>query len=167
MFLSIRVISFCLIFLCKLKFKTIDDVYDYIKNKYGQDHFKLLLKISNISRKLRKSELDGEFLVKCKTYNVFPKFLRFKLYKKSLENSNFYRAWQSKLLCKEIAFKKEATKRLSSELRILYHNLCFSKLDVLIVRRFVAEEVQKFSINTSRIHSRKLSYLGINNSLAP
>ena len=58
------------------------------------------------SRKFETCKLDIDFLVKCKTYNIFPKFLHFKLYKRSLHTTNFYKAWQNKLLFTEIKCKK-------------------------------------------------------------
>ena len=60
-----------------------------------------------------KACLDVEFLIKCKTFNVIPKFLRFKLYKKSLRSASFYRSWQTKLLNYEIICKKKDIKELT------------------------------------------------------
>ena len=53
-----------------------------------------------------KVTLDVQFLRKCAVYEVFPKFLRFKLYNRRLENAEFYRQWQKQLLLKEISEKE-------------------------------------------------------------
>ena len=83
-----------------------------IRERYGQDGIRLFHQIEDNRRKLEKLLLDRDFLIKCKIYNVFPKFLRFKLYKGSLENSKFYKSWQTKLLNNEINEKRKAIRDL-------------------------------------------------------
>ena len=74
-----------LLFLIKLKIKSKLTGFEYFKKRYGEEGFCLYKNVLNRSLKLNKLNLDLDFLLKCKTYNVFPKFLRFRWYKKSLE----------------------------------------------------------------------------------
>ena len=70
-----------------------------------------------------------------KTYNVIPKFLRFKLYKRSLRSASFYRSWQAKLLNYEINCKKKEMNWLSQELKQNYSNVnnLFSYIDPVLI----------------------------------
>ena len=63
-----------------------------------------------------KANLDVDYLVKCKIYNIFSKFLKFKLYRKSLLSSQLYKSWQTKLLNSEINEKKQTTSKLNKEI---------------------------------------------------
>ena len=72
-------------------------LFDVITRNHGAQSRKLAFRCIDIHKKLRKAELDVEFLKTCKTYDIFPKFLRFKLYKKYLHSSNAYKAFQYQL----------------------------------------------------------------------
>ena len=60
--------------------------------------------------KLVKVKLDVDFLKRCKIFGVTPKFIRFRLYKRCLHKSAFYKKkWQCKLLLRELENRKLAT----------------------------------------------------------
>ena len=107
------------------------------------------------------------FLSKCKAYEVLPKFLYFKLYRKNLLNSKLYRKWQFKLLSVEIDAKhikklKELKTKLNDDLRSLT-----SFLDYYYLVSFITKTIHKTVVNVKKTHEKKLSNLGINNSLNP
>ena len=77
-------VSLALLFLIKLRCGASVNTINYIATNYGEEGRRLLRRYENHSRKLQKAKLDVDYLVKCKIYNVFPKFLKFKLYKKSI-----------------------------------------------------------------------------------
>ena len=87
--------------------------YFEMKTSYTYKHFTVHVHdlLMNAKSKLEKTKCDLEFLNKCKTYNVIPKFLRFKLYKRNVQNSNLYKSWQYKLLNLEIKSKNNILKR--------------------------------------------------------
>ena len=119
--------------------------------------------------KLRKCELDLEFLIKCKTYNVFPKFLRFKLYKRSLTSSSFYKSRQTKLLSYEINSKKKLISSLKVEcddIKCQIRNKV-SFLDHILITRKLDETIDVLVRKTKSAHNKKLGDLGVNNDLAP
>ena len=102
---SFRSYTYGIIFLLTLITGRHYNVITFLRDHYNTDHVKCYRKLDNESKRLQKTELDLLFLRKCKVYNVMPKFLRFKLYKKSLNSSVFYKEWQVKLLDLEIAEK--------------------------------------------------------------
>ena len=81
---------------------------NHIRTKYGADASKQFWRYGDCMWKLRKAQLDVEFLTKCKTFKVYPKFVRFKLYKRCLHTADFYKSWQSKLLSREINTRKKS-----------------------------------------------------------
>ena len=69
--------------------------FSLFQKKYEDTfEFKYYHKLLDSSRKLEKSKLDLKYLMKCKTYNTMPKFLRFKLYRKFLHDTSLYKSWQ-------------------------------------------------------------------------
>ena len=107
-----KVFALSIIYLLRLC-SGISNLYEYINDSYGEDGKKLLRNHENQHKKRTKAELDLSFLCKCKIYNIFPKFLQFKLYKKVLQSSSFYRKWQNKLLSREIHYKKKTISSLT------------------------------------------------------
>ena len=157
-----------LLFLLKIRLGA-RSVVQFVTLRYGDDGRKLYWRYESLKKKHLKAKLDLDFLIKCKTYKVIPKFLRFKLYRKSLKSSNFYRSWQDKLLNYEIKFKEGTIKSLCEELSVtdtLITNK-FSSIDSIIVRRNVRQILCTFETTTNATHVRKLKDLGINNELAP
>ena len=65
----------------------------------------------------RKSSWILCFLEKCKLYNLTPKFVRFKLYKRQLRRENFYKDWQQQLLDREL---KEKRRKHDQQYKILF-----------------------------------------------
>ena len=160
---------FAIFFILKLCSGTNFSIINYIRRNYGEEESTLYRKFENSSRKLQKSQLDINFLLKCKIYNIFPKFLRFKLHRKSILSSDFYRSWQMKLLNNEIRFKKKTAFRLTKEVSDIEKdiNSKFSKLISIIIKKKVKLIVDKFKESTERTHERKLFNLGIENKLEP
>ena len=157
-------VFFAFKFLVNLRFKQ-----SCARSKYGEDGYHLLRKYCDLLRKTAKISLDIDFLVKCKVYGVFPKFLRFKLYKRCLHNSNFYKSWQNKLLSKELSSKRKTLKSLTdlaAESEVQLARL-FSTLDAFAIRQHARRSTEAFRKVTSLTHQRKLSNLGIHNEIRP
>src|SRR5678816_4186095 len=106
---------FVFLFIIKTRFPRNKSIADILKNRYNEDVLRIFRKFESISKKLTKAKLDLQFLMVCKAYNYVPKFMRFKLYKASLHNSDFYKSWLSKLLLKEINFKRKLIDKLDEE----------------------------------------------------
>jgi len=116
-----------------------------------------------------KTTLDLDFLNKCKTYNIIPKFLRFKLYKQCLRSSHFYKSTQIKLLNYEINCKIKSSNQLASEVKSVDVQIAntFSTIDSIIIRQNVKNVLSKFKSIVSATHDKKLKNLNIHNNLVP
>ena len=146
-----------------------DTLFDVIQRDYGRTTIKDIFSLINDEKKKAKCELDTRFLHACKSFDIFPKFLRFKLYKKSLQKSKLYRTWQSELLDEEIRCKKNrlrlCEKGRSEKRRLLYEKLSLFQYFWLSteVKNIVSAFIKKHEV----IHTRKLHRLGIPNSIQP
>ena len=103
-------------FLSRLAFSYDENLIGKLHSTYGVEGLKLYYTYWGLSKKIRKTRLDLEFLKTCKSYDIFPKFLRFKLYKKNLRGSRLYRTWQDKLLNFELADKSKSLRTVSAKL---------------------------------------------------
>ena len=65
---------------------------EHIKSRYGSEALGLLRRYANNVNKVTRCELDLIFLQSCKVYDNTPKFLKFKLYKKSLNSAGFIKS---------------------------------------------------------------------------
>ena len=142
---------------------------NFIISRYGEPAFKLFRKFETTNLKLTKSQQDVKYLTNCKAHSVIPKFLRFKLYRKSLQSSNFYSSWQNKLLINEIRFKRKTCRRLEDELHRLRQEISstFSLLDVARIKRVIRRSICKLQDDITATHARKLHSLGINSDVKP
>ena len=145
------------------------NVVEFIRSRYGQNGITCFRSYENSVIKKGKCELDQKFLETCKIYDVVPKFLRFKLHKKSLLSAKFYKSWQTKLLLNEIRTKKKAVDRLTKhieESRIEMKEM-FSSFDMLLVESYVRKSLETYIGKTRTIQDRKLENLGIRNDITP
>ena len=161
--------SLALLFILKIRLQSINNILTYTARRYGEEGKQLYRRYEATRKKHTKSCLDLEFLVKCKTYRTVPKFLRFKLYKRNLHSSSFYKSWQNKLLIHEINFKKKSIEQLLSQTTELKDLISakFSRIDSMIVFHCVNEFVYKFRERIASTHAKKLKDLGVNNKLSP
>ena len=95
--------------------------------------------------------------------------VRFKLYKRCLHTSTFYKSWQNKLLTKELSSKRKSLKILSdlaaeSELQV---GRLFSTLDTFAIRQHARRSTEAFKKITGQTHQKKLHNLGIYNEIHP
>ena len=73
--------------------------------------------------KFRKCHLDLRFLLDCKKNGVIPKFLRFKLANRHLNNSHVYRKCQLRLLEEEIKSKQMRINTLENDTKMVKEEL--------------------------------------------
>ena len=90
-------------------------VSQIIRRWYGDKIIKRLRKFEKIDYRLRKDEVDLEFVIKCTDNNVIPKFSDFCLANRSLRFFITYAHCQSNLLLEEIRLKKSNVRVLRKE----------------------------------------------------
>ena len=108
--------AFVLLFIIRLRFPRNKPISTIIRNRYGDRTLQTFRKYERTTKQLNKLLLDREFLEACLHHEIIPKFLRLKLYRKSLEFSPVYKSWQLKMLKQEIRYK---TKGYDSKMIIL------------------------------------------------
>ena len=106
-----------------MRFPARFSIADVIRDRYGEITLRTVRKFEKLDYKLRKSQLDLEFLNECVSHDVFPTFLRFRVSNKTLRNSEAYRKCQSVLLNEEIKAKKARIRSLTSQLEIVKKSL--------------------------------------------
>jgi len=128
-------------FLLSLKFGKAT-LFNVITRNHGAKTRKLVFRCIDLHKKLSKAELDIDFLKTCKTNDIFPKFLRFKLYKKSLHTSNAYKSFQNELLDNELTSKTE---------RAAYLNQQYVKL-----LNSIQKQVSFFEFRMFKLHDQEI-----------
>ena len=163
-------IFFVLLFILKLKTVMVTpDVSSYIRSKYNEEGFRRHQKFLNAHRKAAKLKLDVFYLLKCKIYNVTPKFLRFKLYREDLQNRGSYKYFRNKLLCSEISSKETTLLKQHAQLLEVSEEIHrnFTWLDRKLLTAYCTRTVSEYISKTEVIHNKKLFDFGIRNKLAP
>ena len=162
------VYALAFLFLLKLRFPLNQPILRIIARRYGPRILHIFRTYEQTSRKLCKAKLDLKFLKCCKTYNVFPNFIRFKLYKKCLHNTTLYKSWQEKLLNLEINEKTKCCTNLEvlneQQLSNLKETVSYMDFNCLYV--FVSRSVDKLVTRVSNIHEQKLFKLGCKYNLS-
>ena len=158
-----------LLFVIRLSKANGTNMLSHVRATYGEGALKCVRKYSSLAKKLEKTKLDVIFLEKCKVYNVFPKFLQFKLYKKCLNSTQFYKSWQAKLLIYELNSKRRNVRSISNLLEqcVLDIKAIVPQLCAFRIFSVIQSDVAKFKISTTAIHTRKLNSLGVKNNIEP
>ena len=160
MFSIISTLVFSFIF--HIRFPSHRAISTVFRTRYGHTALSTFRKLEKTSKKLSKANEDLCFLTTCQSQSIFPKFLRFKLYKESLTHTGLYRSWQHTLLEREITTKRRllssldfSKKKLKEKLRqqisfIDYHSCLF----------FLSKRVNTYRLAVQETHNKKLKRLG-------
>ena len=137
----------------KLRFPSSIPFSTTVRNRYGLTALSLYRNFEKSDYKLRKVKLDLEFLTKCKTYGIIPKFLKFKLYNSNITRTLTYKSFQFKLLNYEINVKNKLLKRHEAAFQKARQEFrgTFSSLDSYILSR------RLFKSNDAKIESAKIT----------
>ena len=152
-----------LLFLLKIRFPHNQPFSDILRRRYGVP---VLHSFRNLEKSLRrrdKLQCDIEYLQACLHYKVIPKFLRIKLYKRSLENTAQCRSYQTKLLQSELRYKERQLKifddRVDQNRTTLSAQI--SCLDSSCVNLWLRRKQENVRRKIRTTHSSKLHRLGI------
>ena len=152
-----------LLFVIKLKFSRNRNFHEYIREKYDGTALKTFRQLEVSEKKLSKADLDREFLFTCKANNCVPNFLKFKLYRKSLYNTEFYKNALRTLIDNELSFKYKRIHFLSKRVEQLRNSLknTFSSLTFNHAKVVIEKNIHNYCKNIKIVHSKKLNNLGI------
>ena len=97
-----RIAVIVFLFLARVRFPKSKSISEVIRGKYNENTVKRIRKLEKLDYRIRKIELDLEFLCECNDNNVIPKFLNFRVANNNLKFSTTYKQCQSNLLREEI-----------------------------------------------------------------
>ena len=112
----LRVITLVFLFLVRCRFPVQLLIISLLRKRCGDTVVKQVRKFEKLDFKCKKASLDLQFLQMCKSQNVIPNFLKFKLANRQLLTSNAYNICQKKLLYQEISNKYKLVRNLNLEL---------------------------------------------------
>ena len=103
-----RVFAYILLFVIKCRFPASSSVADIIRKRYDENVLSKVRRLEKLDFKIRKRELDVEFIQLCIENNLVPKFVQFKVPNSALRSSKAYRDCQTKLLKEELSNKRSS-----------------------------------------------------------
>ena len=150
--------SLVLLFLLRVRFSGNKSIGSSVFSRYGPETHQIFRSMEKNSRKLNKNKCDLEFLHTCAAYNVIPKFLRIKLYRRNLENGEKHQEYLRYRLEAEINCKKRFIQRLQIALEDDKHSLKgrVSWLDFACLNLSNSRRQNNIDVKTRSIHDRKL-----------
>jgi hypothetical protein len=160
-------VVYVILFLLKIRFPKNKSISTILQQRYGYNTLILFRQYEKSSKKLTKVDLDLKFLHLCKSYDVYPKFVQFKLFKENLYSSDLYKSWQKKLLDIEIKEKKKALFKLTAATNNLRLKLqdAVRAIDFPFLKNFIHAGNLKYEVDVTKTHHSKLFHLGISTSL--
>ena len=90
----IQVVVFVFLFLARVRNPKSKSIVEVFRSRYSENTVKRIRKMEKLDYRLRKAELDLQFLCKCDDNNVIPNFLNFRLANSHLQYSSTYRLCQ-------------------------------------------------------------------------
>ena len=83
--------AYVLLFAIKCRFPANKSVAEIIRRRYNDDVLSKVRRLEKLDFKLRKNNLDVEFLQICMDNSLIPNFVRFKVTNSALKTSKAYR----------------------------------------------------------------------------
>ncbi|CAF3273243.1 unnamed protein product [Rotaria socialis] len=135
--------------------------FKFIKESYGYNCYKLYQSYENKTIKLACLFSDLKYLYQCKSNNLMPKFLQFKLANRELVYTRSYKKCQNILLKEEIHLKKNNIKYTSMIKENLYNELVniFPHAVMTKINQILDEIQFKTDRVKYRTHCRKFNNL--------
>ena len=118
-----KLFAYVLLFVIKCRFPANKSVADIIRGRYDESTLTKIRRLEKLDFKLRKCDLDLEFLRICLENNFVPNFLKFKVVNSALRDSKAYRDCQRKLLKQELSNKRSLRGTKFKELKRLKDEL--------------------------------------------
>lgn len=152
-----------ILFILNIRFRRNESVKNYILRRYNSNVLKAYRNIESCSKKLKKAQLDLDFICYCELNSVVPNFVKFKLYRKSLYSSEFYRSSIRDLLRLESKFKEKSIKRISSvlERHRSFFSSSVSSIDLIYFTTLIDRSLRSYVNSIKGVHEQKLKKLGI------
>ena len=160
---KIRIFTYVLLFLTYIRFPRTKTLVQIISDRYGEETLRQFRKLEKLEKKLAKTACDIIFLSTCARYNLSPKFLQFRLYRRDLQFSDEYKSFQRDLLFKEIASKNKQLGKITTQKEETSNALrrSVSWIDYNHLSSVIGNVVHNYSEHCKHLHRKKLHSLGI------
>ena len=134
---------------------------DVIRWRYGNHVLRIIRRYEKLDYRIRKPELDIQFLETCLNNDLCPTFVRYKMSNKRLQNSEAYVQSQRLFLHEEIMFKNVEKEKISSKLRKIISDLrtVINLIDWKHINNKFMESNIKACRKVEQIQSYKISEL--------
>ena len=151
--------GYCVFVPDRLRFPKFKSISDILHRRYDRGTLKRIRKFEKHDYRLRKAELDVEFLLQCRDNNVISNFLDFCVSSQSLKASLTYRQCQLKLLQEEIRHKKSDIRVLKKEFNSSHFSLRYETrfIDFAHVSSLFLRNNNRILASKSATHRKKLS----------
>ena len=152
----------CLLFILQIRYPANKPISATIRRKFGHGGLLEFRKVEDTSRKLSKAKLGLHFLTCCKAYDIFPDFLKPKLYRNDLYNNELYHDFKLKLLNFEIEDKLKRIKHLENALRDFKTTLrnITTFIDYECLNFYIQKNVKKTEEKNKESQRKKIEVLG-------
>ena len=156
------IFAYVLLFAVKCRFPANKSVAEIIRRRYNDDVLVKVRRLEKLDFKLRKYDLDVEFLQICVDNNLIPNFVRFKVTNSALKSSKAYRDCQLKLLKQELSNKKSARRTADAQLKRLKNELMrtLSLVDFTHIISLFLRSNDATLTKCQKVHKKKLYNLG-------
>ena len=161
------VVAIVLQFILRLRFPTDKSIAHVIKDRYGLPAVRLIRKFESNDFKVRKCELDIDFINNCISHDLVPKFVQFKVVNRGLRSSKVYKHCQQELLREELHTKHKQFRTLQNKQKLLtqlIHNTVKFIDFIHITGKFLVLNNRKVR-RTQLLHEQKLINLGLKSSV--
>ena len=157
-----RVFAYILLFVIKCRFPSGKSVADIIRARYDEETLTKVRKFEKLDFKVRKCQLDVEFIQLCVDNDLVPKFLNFKVTNGMLRGSKTYRDCQRKLLKQELANRRTQHKTKLKEFKSIKNELVrkISLVDYTHLITIFTNSNDKTLSKCQKVHKKKLYDLG-------
>jgi hypothetical protein len=157
--MKITILAFVFHFILRCWPKT--NIIDKIKQQYGYKTLRTYRKLEKILLKINKVEQDIQFMVKCKTLDLIPKFCRIKLPNQHDLSRKDAHLIYNRILDTELTNKRRSKQQLSKiasvSLTKLRSNVSF--LCYLAIRKFLHSTVSVANSHSKARHAIKIKQL--------
>ena len=159
----LRIFALVFLFLIRLRFPPKKGFVNVMTQRYGSSSLALYRNLEKLDLRLKKANLDVNFLQTCKRHGVIPKFLFFKTYNHNISSTAMYKSFQFRLLNHEIKQKLKLARTTKSKLDIAYTDFKgkVNSFDFSILYSRLCQTNDTKSLNTEKTHKKKLQSLGI------
>ena len=164
--IKIFAITLVLLFILRIRYPKGTAISWIIRNRYNYEALQVFRKLERNDLKLRKTEAHINFLKNCVHYEVFPKFVQFRVTSHGFRSTSNYRKCQLDILRHELSNQEKKYQDLISQNQAVAQDLrnIVSFLDYRCFMLRIGNTNKTIIDKINKTHDKKLLNLGVDNS---